>query len=148
VVTSITTKSHADLTLHFRMRLYTLPGMTTPSLHAPAAGWVLVSNNADSTLEPTGVVHHSNGCRMSNGRNKLFEVPAAETANMAHCMRCEAVLGISDAPVARPSEGTKVEVRLPADILAEIDRRARSANRTRAAKLRSLISAGLASEDR
>jgi hypothetical protein len=105
-------------------------------------GWILVSNNFDNSLRLTGVVHHVDGCNLSNGRNQLIRIANAEAATMQHCMRCEAALGHRD-PVSRPPEGTKVEVRLPADVLAEVDQRAAASGRTRAATLRALIETGL-----
>ena len=126
------------------MRLVRLGDMTTTSpTTSPTDDWVLVSNNLDNSLELTGVVHHIDGCGMNNGRNQLVTVTADQSAGMKHCLRCEAVLGVG-APVSRPTEGTKVEVRLPPDVLADVDRLARSSGATRAATLRSLIEAGLA----
>ena len=70
-------------------------------------------------------------------------IPTETTIGMQHCMRCEAALGHRD-PVSRPSEGVKVEVRVPMEVLAQVDRRAAKSGLTRAATLRSLIEAGLA----
>ncbi|WP_420627016.1 CopG family transcriptional regulator [Candidatus Poriferisodalis sp.] len=116
---------------------------TTSPATSPSDGWILVSNNLDNSLELTGIVHHVDGCGMNNGRNQLVPVTANQLAGMKHCLRCEAVLGIRE-PVSRPTEGTKVEVRLPPDVLADVDRLAQASRATRAATLRSLIEAGLA----
>lgn len=130
--------------LHFRMRLSSFARMATGFAGtSPAAGWTLVSNNLDNSLELTGIVHHVDGCGMNNGRNQLVSIDASQSAGMTHCLRCEAMLGIRD-PVSRPPEGTKVEVRLPPDTLTDVDRLAQQSGATRAATLRSLIEAGLA----
>ena len=47
----------------------------------------------------------------------------------------------------RPAVGTRVPVRLPADVLDEIDRRARLLGRSRASVIRSLLQAALGRTD-
>lgn len=121
------------------MRTVSVGGMA----NTPGYGWILVSNNLENSLRLTGVVHHVDGCNLSNGRNQLVRIPTEKTIGMQHCMRCEAALGHRD-PVSRPSEGVKVEVRVPMEVLAQVDRRAAESGLTRAATLRSLIEAGLA----
>lgn len=120
---------------------------TTLADTSPADGWTLVSNNLNNSLEPTGIVHHIDGCGMNNGRNQLVSIDVSQSAGMTHCLRCEAMLGIRD-PVSRPPVGAKVEVRLPPDTLVGVDRLAQATGATRAATLRSLIEAGLVAQDR
>lgn len=50
-------------------------------------------------------------------------------------------------PRGRPPEGVKVEVRLPVDVVAEADRRAKAAGSTRAKVLRDLLVDALTTDD-
>ena len=121
------------------MRVDSVASMTDTS----DVGWILVSNNLENSLRLTGVVHHVDGCNLSNGRNQLVRIPTEEATGLQHCMRCEAALGQRD-QVSRPTEGIKVEVRVSDVVLTQVDRRAAESGLTRAAMLRSLIEAGLA----
>jgi len=105
-------------------------------------GWVLVSNNEEGTLQLTNIVHHIDGCGMNNGRNVLGKISPEEARWKKHCLRCEAKLG-NRSPVARPTEGKKVEVRLNDQLLAGVDAHASSMGLTRADALREIITAGL-----
>lgn len=133
--------------LHFRMRFNKLTRMETNFANtSPAYGWTLVSNNFDNSLKLTGIVHHVDGCGMNNGRNQLVPIDASRAAGMTHCLRCESALDLRDT-VSRPTEGTKVEVRLAPSVLADVDHLAQTTGATRAATLRSLIEAGLAARN-
>ena len=104
-------------------------------------GWVLLSDSLNRHLPPTDKVHHRDGCNVNNGRNKLYEASPDALVGKIHCKRCEAILGSSY--VGRPVEGVKIEVRLPSDILDQVDARANELGQTRAATLRELISGAL-----
>lgn len=105
-------------------------------------GWVLVSDATERHLPTTGVVHHIDGCALNNGRNRLRPGTTEELRQARHCARCEARLAQDTLP-ARPVVGTKVEVRLPDDVLSRVDALASRRAESRAAVLRGLVIAGL-----
>ena len=107
-----------------------------------SSGWNLVSTNSEGTAQPTGVVHHANGCSMDNGRNKLVSIPVEQATWMKHCQRCEARMG-NRPSVARPYEGKKVEVRLNDNLLSQVDTHAGKHSLSRAEALREIIATGL-----
>jgi hypothetical protein len=116
--------------------------MNSSIIHSDHDGWVLLSDALNRHLRPTDVVHHVNGCNLSNGRNRLRPGEPEELVGKSHCLRCEAKLGL-DVRVSRPSEGIKVEVRLRPDVVSRIDVIARERGQSRAAALRELITGAL-----
>jgi hypothetical protein len=105
-------------------------------------GWVLVSDAVGRHLPPTGVVHHVNGCGLNNGRNRLRPATEDELKGPRRCARCEARLATGSLP-ARQVVGTKVEVRLPDEVVTGLDSLAARRGETRAAVLRKLVITGL-----
>jgi hypothetical protein len=105
-------------------------------------GWMLVSDANERHLPTTGIVHHIDGCGVNNGRNRLRPGTSEELRGAHHCARCEARLARGTLP-ARPVVGTKVEVRLPDEVLSRVDALATRREESRAAVLRGLVIAGL-----
>jgi hypothetical protein len=91
------------------------------------------------------VVHHVDGCDISDGRNRLRVGNPEELVGKVHCLRCDARLGLGSR-VGRPKEGVKVELRLAEDVLKRVDAAAVKQGQSRAATLRALITSALGTD--